>query len=46
MALAKVSLHCILNNVDMLSELPFYNELIIVKQQKHLKDMSEVIALK
>ena len=27
----------------MLNELPFYDELTIVKKQKHLKNMQEVI---
>ena len=35
-----------LDNVVMLNELPFYDELNVVKQKKHLKDMQEVIALK
>ena len=35
-----------LNNVNMLKELPFHNELNIVKTEKHLKDMQESIALK
>ena len=34
------------SNVDMLSELPFYDELSIVKQQKHLGDIQELTALK
>ena len=35
-----------LNTVDMLSELPFYDELNIVKTAKTLKNMQEAIALK
>ena len=35
-----------LNNADMLSELPFYDELNIVKIAKAFKNMQEAIALK
>ena len=37
-----------LNNIDLLHELPLYNELGIAKKrpQTHLKDMLEVITLK
>ena len=34
-----------LNNVDLLRELPIYDGLNIVKQQKHFKNMQRVIAL-
>ena len=33
-------------NIDLLHGLPFYDELSIVKNHKHLKDMQEVIKLK
>ena len=35
-----------LKNIDLLHELPFYDELSIEKYQKHVRDMQEVIELK
>ena len=35
-----------LSNIKVFHELPFYDELSIVKDQRHLKDMQEVIKLK
>ena len=37
-----------LNNIDMLRELPIYNELniVLLKHPKYLKDTQEIIALK
>ena len=35
-----------LSNIELLPELPFYDELSVVKNQMHLKDMQEVIKLK
>ena len=35
-----------LPNIELLHELPFYDELSVVKNQMHLKDMQEVIKLK
>ena len=35
-----------LSNTELLHELPFYNELSVVKNQMHLKCMQEVIKLK
>ena len=35
-----------LSNIELLHELPFYDELTAVKNQMHLKDMQEVIKLK
>ena len=34
-----------LKNIDLLHELPFYDE-ILIKYHKHLEDMQEVIKLK
>ena len=35
-----------LSNIKLLHELPFYDELSVVKNQMHLKDVQEVIKLK
>ena len=35
-----------LSNIELLHELPFYDELVLQKCQKHLKGMQEVIKLK
>ena len=35
-----------LSNIELLHELPFYEELSVVKNQMHLKDMQKVIKLK
>ena len=35
-----------LSNIKVFHELPFYDELSIVKDRRHLKDMQEVIKLK
>ena len=35
-----------LSNIKVFHELPFYDELSVVKDQRHLKDMQEVIKLK
>ena len=34
-----------LSNIELLLKLPFYDELSVVKNQMHLKDMQEVIKL-
>ena len=35
-----------LSNIELLHELLFYDELSVVKNQMHLKDMQEVIKLR
>ena len=40
----KPCIKCV-KNMDLLQELLFYDELITVEYQKHLKDMEEVIGL-
>ena len=35
-----------LSNIKVFHELPFYDELSVVKDQRHLKDMQKVIKLK